>query len=225
MPFPARLRYLLFPVSLFFYSGVPAQPPPKKVAVIAKPTTPAKKTNPKPAVKPASRPSQPNNKPTAPPAPVPAVKLSARESQMVDELNLVRSDPKAYVAIINEFLLTADINKSEKSAANELKKELQALSPLGKLTVNMSMYKDAVDYGKQMLRNNSTEHSDLPYNENLSFGLESVRETVIRLLIDGGIENRGHRKNILNPEINEVAVHEIPGEIAGFQWCFIQEFR
>ena len=76
-----------------------------------------------------------------------------------------------------------------------------------------------------MMANNSTEHSELPYNENLSFGIEDIREVIIDLLIDEGIPGHGHRKNILMKDISMVAVHELPGSVEDYRYCYIQEFR
>lgn len=157
--------------------------------------------------------------------PVAELKMSARENQMVDELNLVRSDPAGYVKYVNEFIKRTNPGKHLVAAANELMDELKHLQPLGALKVSMDMYRDAKGYGLLMMENNSIEHSDLPYDENLSFGIENIREVIIDLLIDEDIPDRGHRRNILKKNISQVAVHELPGTVEDFHYCYIQEFK
>jgi len=157
--------------------------------------------------------------------PAAELKMSTRETQMVEEINLVRSDPAGYVKFIKDFLKTSNAGKHTIAAANELMDELKRLQPLNTLKINMDMYRDAKGYGVSMMQNNSIEHSDLPYNENLSFGIENIREVIIDLLIDDDIPDRGHRRNILKKNISMIAVHELPGTVEDYQHCYIQEFR
>ena len=157
--------------------------------------------------------------------PLAELKMSTRETQMVDEINLVRSDPAGYVKFVKDFLKTSNANKHIVAAANELMDQLKRSQPLNALKINMDMYRDAKGYGVVMMQNNSIEHSDLPYNENLSFGIENIREVVIDLLIDDDIPDRGHRRNILNKNISMIAVHELPGTVEDYAHCYIQEFR
>lgn len=42
--------------------------------------------------------------------------------------------------------------------------------------------------------------------ENISYGLQTPREIVAFLLIDDGVSDRGHRKNLLNGKLNRVGV-------------------
>ena len=184
----------------------------KKPVTKATPVTTANKTIP---VKPVSTKA----------LPVAELKMSAREKQMVDEINLVRADPAGYAKHVKEYLKRSNAGKHTINAANELINELKQLQPLGSLIVNWDMYQQARDYGLVMMENNATDHSDLPYNENLSFGIENIREAVIDLLIDEDIPNRGHRRNILNKKVSYVAVHELPGTVEGFHNCYIQEFK
>jgi|GEM_PF-2400248 len=157
--------------------------------------------------------------------PIVELKMSSRETQMVNEINLVRADPTGYVKFVKDFLKTSKRDKHTIAAANELIDELKRLQPLNPLKINMDMYRDAKGYGVVMMQNNYIEHSDLPYNENLSFGIENVREVVIDLLIDDDIPDRGHRRNILKKNISMVAVHELPGTVDDYHNCYIQEFK
>jgi hypothetical protein len=53
------------------------------------------------------------------------------------------------------------------------------------------------------------------WGENCSYGFEEAISIVIKLLIDEGIEDVGHRKNILNPEFNSVGVAIRPHKTYG----------
>lgn len=46
----------------------------------------------------------------------------------------------------------------------------------------------------------------LHVGENCSYGYETARDIVVSLLIDEGIKDHGHRKNILAPDFNSVGV-------------------
>jgi len=215
---------------LFAQQVKKATSPQKKTVTVVKKTTTTKTTTvtKKPAIaksKTTVVKKTTTVKTTVKTVPVVELKMSARESQMVDEINLVRSDPAGYIKFVKEFLKTAKPGKRTGAAANELMDELKHLQPLGALRINMDMYRDAKAYGVVMMQNNSIEHSDLPYNENMSFGIENIREAVIDLLIDEDIPDRGHRRNILKKNISMVAVYELPGTVEDFHNCYIQEFR
>jgi uncharacterized protein YkwD len=153
------------------------------------------------------------------------LKMTDREKQMVDEINLVRSDPAGYVKYVTEYVKKAGVSKPEKAAGKELVEVLKSMQPLNSLAISPKLYVAAREFGKELLETNTIQHSNLPYAENLSFGIENIREAIIYLLIDHEEENRGHRKNILKKNISLVAVHEIPGKVEDFDFCYIQEFK
>lgn len=175
----------------------------------------------KPAVK--ARPSlQPADKTIT----IADLNMSDNEKRMVDEINLLRTDPKAYVKYVNAYLKKIPSpDKSLKKAAAELISELNSLEPLGRLNISPALYIDARKFGEELIENDVIEHSTLPYAENLIFEHENVRDAVIDLLIDDEVENRGHRKNLLNNRKTLVAVYQIPGKVDGFSFGYIQEFK
>ena len=189
-------------------------------AKVAKPVTTKNAADAKPATV-----VKPVKSPPAKELTIADLNMTSREKQMVDEINLVRSDPAGYIKYVTDYLKKAGVTKSEKAAAKELVEVLKNTQPLNTLTISPKLYVDAREFGKELLETNSIEHSGLPYAENLSFGIENIRDAVINLLIDDEVEGRGHRKNILRKNITLVAVHEIPGRIEDFSFCYIQEFK
>jgi uncharacterized protein YkwD len=60
-------------------------------------------------------------------------------------------------------------------------------------------------------------------NENLVGGPANIRRAVILLLVDDGIEGRGHRKTTLNPDWKYVACHKM-GTIGDMPNCWVQQY-
>ena len=87
------------------------------------------------------------------------------------------------------------------------------------------MYNDAKQYGLLMAKKNIFEHSSLPYFENLSLRYKDIRDAIVDLLIDDGIPDRGHRKNLLSEKIKQVTVFKLPGKVGDIAYCYVQEFK
>ncbi len=155
----------------------------------------------------------------------PVVSLTSRELEMVNEINILRTDPLKYHSYIEVYLQTKKISKEESEAAKEVAAILKTMRPLNALTVNMKMYDDAKQFGLTLIEADELIHSSLPYFENLSLGHKEIKNAILDLLIDEGIPDRGHRKNLLNPNLKQVAVVELPGKINNSRYCYIQEFK
>ncbi len=242
-------KYLLFILILFgikqeLFSQV-KKTPVKKTAVPAKPKTTAITKSPVTKTSPAAKkPAVVNKKPVAITKPtdkkpisivlpnkpvnnseITVVALTSREQEMVNEINTVRSNPARYCAYVDEYLQKYQSDDAARAAAKELVGILKKMKPLPPLTVNTTMYKDAKLYGISMAKRNVFEHSSLPYYENLSLGYKSVRDAVVDLLIDDGIPDRGHRNNLLNEKIRDVAVYEVEGKVQNIGYCYVQVFK
>lgn len=159
------------------------------------------------------------------PIKAPVVTLTSRELEMVNEINILRTDPEKYYSYIQVYLQTKKIGKEEKEAAKEVAAILKKMTPMNALTVNMKMYNDAQEFGLTLIKDDELSHSSLPYFENLSLGHKEIKNAILDLLIDDGIPDRGHRKNLLNPNLKQVAVVELPGKINDIPYCYIQEFK
>jgi uncharacterized protein YkwD len=150
---------------------------------------------------------------------------SARETEMMNEINYVRTNPEEYAQYVSDYLEYWDSDRSEIAAADELVKELRKMKPLDSLKFSQELYDAAVKHGKWMKSKAQFEHSDYDYGENLVAGDSTVRFAMLNLLIDSGVSGRGHRKNILDPEYKHVAVREVPGRVGEWKYVFIQEFE
>lgn len=151
--------------------------------------------------------------------------LTSREQEMINEINNLRTNPAKYCTYVEGYLQKNDVDDEVKVAARELVVILKKMKPLNPLTINPVMYTDAKQYGLLMAKKNVFEHSSLPYFENLSLGYKDVRDAIVDLLIDEGIPDRGHRKNLLNEKIKHVAVYELPGKVQDIAYCYVQEFK
>ena len=212
--------FFLFPV---FTSAQIKKPAVKKPAVKSKP-----KTVSKPPIK-KDKNTVVNkilpSKTIIQPVKVPVVTLTSRELEMINEINILRTDPLKYYSYTEIYLQTKNISKEEKEAVKEVQVILKKMKPLNALTVNMAMYNDAKQFGFTLIKADELMHSSLPYSENLSLGHKEIKDAILDLLIDHGIPDRGHRKNLLNPNFKQLAVVELPGKIDDIPYCYIQEFK
>ena len=179
-------------------------------------------------------------------ADVPAY-LAPNEFAMVQEVNLMRRDPAAYISYVERYIdqvqnssgYDAAYRAEEVATARELIAELEKLQPLSILKPHAGLYQVGVEHGKDIQQQGMIGHrgSDgtMPWdrvrnntdlkdgNENLVGGGETVREQVMILLVDSGIPGRGHRKTLLEPKWTHVACHKI-GEVGGVPNSWIQVF-
>lgn len=169
--------------------------------------------------------------------------MSSVELSMVDEINLLRSNPRGYIKYVKEYVADQKANNGfpiNQPVVDELIRELQQLSTLSHLETLDCIYSAAKNHGNDLLSMGQTDHvgsdGSWPWtrvrrscpdltdgNENLVGGPESVRESVIILLIDDGIPTRGHRKTLLNSDWKYVACHKI-GKVGFMPNCWVQKF-
>ncbi len=154
-------------------------------------------------------------------------KMKDTEKQMVTVLNLVRLYPKKFA---REYL-PAVVKKAEyievSAAYEELVKELLNGEPLEPLSPDDFLSKHAQIHAKDMGRSGQAGHNSSggkTFNmrmapmqkrysgvaENCQYGFKDAAEIVVDLLIDDGIPERGHRRNILDPAFNLIGVSVEP---------------
>ncbi|MDP2335861.1 MAG: CAP domain-containing protein [Bacteroidota bacterium] len=157
-----------------------------------------------------------------------AVYFDELEQQIILELNKVRSNPKRYAEDYLEELRTAFDGKLYIYPGQDPVKSKEGIKPLieciqvlrntppmpilspaeGLAKASKELVKDQQNGGiGHITRNGATPQKriekygewDICSAEDITYGSFEARQIVIALLIDDGVPDRGHRKNILNP--------------------------
>jgi len=151
--------------------------------------------------------------------------LSPLEAEVVDEMNLARTEPQKYAAFVEEYkkyyngnqlmvpgrqgLLTAE----GVAAVDEAINFLRAAKPLPPLDVARGMCLAAKDHALDLAVKGTTGHKgsdgstpnvrlerygrwENVNGENIAYEVTTARHIVIGMIIDDGVANRGHRRNI-----------------------------
>ncbi|MEN8116149.1 MAG: CAP domain-containing protein [Bacteroidota bacterium] len=165
-----------------------------------------------------------------------AAYLSPIEKEIIYEINLFRSNPVKYaneyirplakyyqgnilhypndisiktregvkalyecVKVLNQAgtLPLMQPDKALSNAANDHQRDQAESGKTGHIGTDRSDVKGRIErYGKWKVR----------IAENIAYGNTSARQIVIFLLIDDGVKSRGHRLNLLHPDLNTVGV-------------------
>jgi uncharacterized protein YkwD len=153
-----------------------------------------------------------------------AFSQTQREQEVIDEINLVRTNPQGYIQYIDPFLEYWGSGKEEIAAAEELKKELKNMKPLPAMEFSETLYTSSKKHGEYIRKTKRFEHSDCDCAENIQYGNSDIRYAVLDLLVDGGVASRGHRRNILSPSHKYVGVYEVLGSVEDMPFIFVQQF-
>ncbi|HEY6070310.1 MAG TPA: CAP domain-containing protein, partial [Chthoniobacterales bacterium] len=135
---------------------------------------------------------------------------------VIRELNLARQNPKLYATLVAESRPFHMIEHGK--AVDEAVRFLQKAHPLPALVLSSGMSRAAADHCAEQINGqlghegrNSSHGGDrisrygswsTTWGENISYSRKTAREVVLALIIDDGIRDRGHRKNIFNPKFN-----------------------
>lgn len=155
--------------------------------------------------------------------------LSQLELEILDEMNLARVEPQKYAAFVEDFKkyykgsqLTlpgrtkAIVTFEGIAAVDEAIGYLRAAQPLPPLAVNRGMCQAAKDHANDLALKGVSGHKGSDgsspnarlerygswegvIGENIVYDVSTAREIVIGLIIDDGTQNRGHRRNIFDP--------------------------
>jgi uncharacterized protein YkwD len=164
--------------------------------------------------------------------------MSLEEKEAVYYMNLVRINPPLFA----ETFLTDYLKKNDLKNDKEVKgliKELEKTQKMEILQPYQALTDFARTHAKDMGETGRTGHSSsdgtsfrtriepltqrfTAINENCNYGNDKGIDAVIDLLIDRNVPNLGHRKNILNPEMELVGVAIEPHR----RWRFncVQDF-
>ncbi len=177
--------------------------------------------------------------------------LTDREKAMMKEINLIRSNPTGYVSIVEAYIqkqegeLASVVSgkewiKDHIETCHELIAELKITPRLSILKPHEGIFKAAKLHGEEGKAKGSLNHQgsdgSWPWdrvlrqapelndgNENLVGGPLDIRESIMLLLVDSGIPNRGHRKTLLNPGWLYCACYEI-GQVGNIPNYWVQNY-
>jgi len=157
------------------------------------------------------------------------VYLNQLQKDVIFELNKVRSNPKRFAEEYMEYLRTAFDGKLYTYPGQTTVKSQEGIKPLdeciqflkktepstilnpaeGLARASTELVIDQQKHGGigHIARNGSTPQKriekygdwDICSAEDITYGSFEARQIVIALLIDDGVPDRGHRKNIMNP--------------------------
>jgi uncharacterized protein YkwD len=172
--------------------------------------------------------------------------LSDLENEVLREHNLARTNPGKYATYVAEWLqyyhgkkrtipgrLPIQTTEGKRGVIAAVR-FLEAQDPLPPLRASQGLARAAHDHvedtGKKgwlgHLGSDDSEPADRVnrygtwygrVGENITYGGWDARELVVRLIIDDGIPNRGHRKNVFNPDFTLAGIafghHETYGSM------------
>jgi uncharacterized protein YkwD len=179
-------------------------------------------------------------KQTKPPASKPAANpfeqlMSPRESEILAEINLARTNPAQYLRYLEDFrpyyhgkeIKFSDgqvlVTNEGVSALDEAIGFVRSMKPLSALELRKGMILGAKDHVNDLAKTGQSGHrgsdgsitedrlsrygkwSD-SVGEDIVYQSRKAREDVIALIIDDGVKSRGHRKNIFKSDFHVVGL-------------------
>lgn len=148
---------------------------------------------------------------------------------IVEELNLARSNPSGYADLIEARLKYYEGNVYKEPGKNPVRAYegrkpveeaiaiLRSMQPLHALTLAPDMNHAAQSHADDQGRTGETGHlgsdesdfvervarygqMEFPAGEAISYGPATARDIVVALIVDDGVEDRGHRHTLLDPD-------------------------
>jgi uncharacterized protein YkwD len=161
--------------------------------------------------------------------------LAPLEKQILQEINLARDNPAEYASLLSELkqyyegkLLKKPgkiplVTQEGVDAVDEALDFLRSAHRLPPLSPSRGMSRGAKDHVKDagpkgLIGHQGSDGSDAgervnrygawetQVGENIAYGLDDARDIVMGLIIDDGVPERGHRKNLFNPNYHVAGV-------------------
>lgn len=159
--------------------------------------------------------------------------ISLIEQEILDEINLLRSNPQTYIKILEEMKNGMDKNvvilpngtrwqmSEGVSAINDAINALKTTGKLKPYTFSRGMANAANMQLTDLKENMSLGHRGkdggdvetrlikfgIPgerYSENISYYVKDVRSAILIMIIDDAFKSRNHRKNLLSTQFNQI---------------------
>lgn len=133
---------------------------------------------------------------------------SEAEKAVITEMNYARTKPAEYVTKKLQPLVSQS-SGTYLTALNECISQMNAMTAIGELSYGQGLYVAAKEWVVEQGKGTSVGHqsgwnsrvskhcSYTTAGENIAYGYDSAEAIVIALLVDDGVSDRGHRKNIL----------------------------
>ena len=161
--------------------------------------------------------------------------MSSIVKQVVDEHNLIRTNPQFYIPFIEKemsYLNGSTLEKpgeiplmtnEGKAAYQECIKFLKNQKPLSKLEHNDKLSRASQDHADDIGPRGACSHNGSDGSstsdrieryiqwqnscaENISFGQKTARDVIIQLIVDDGLQNRIHRSNVFSADSKFIGV-------------------
>jgi uncharacterized protein YkwD len=162
--------------------------------------------------------------------------MSQLEKEIIEEMNLARTEPQKYAAFIEEYKKYYDGNRLNipgrkkalvtnegVAAVDEAISFLRAAPPLPAFAVAKGICSAAADHAKDLAGKGITGHRgsdgsmpngrvdrygdwDAAIGETVVYEVSTARLVIISLIIDDGVPNRGHRRNIFDPNYHVTGI-------------------
>lgn len=164
--------------------------------------------------------------------------LTEQEKEIFFYSNLVRLNPQLFEkTILKDYIQQHKVKPTK--YVKSLQKELRKLPPMRILLPRKDLHESAKRHAKDMGRSGKVGHRssrgksfkkrfkklqekyDL-VGENCQYGYKNGIDIVIDLLIDQGVSDLGHRKNILNPEYQYMGTSILSHK--KYRWNAVQNF-
>ena len=144
------------------------------------------------------------------------------QDAFVKEVNLARTNPRAYSRIV-----AANPGPASPRAVAEAVRFLQRAAPLPTLARSPGLTRAAASHVREQGATGAIGHVGAngmrsfqrmsqqgrwidAIGENVDYGSAGARATVVRLIIDEGVRDRGHRRNLFSPAFRVVGIASGP---------------
>jgi uncharacterized protein YkwD len=170
-----------------------------------------------------------------------AAPASALEEEVVREVNALRRSPSAYTRILTEIRTTyrglmrelpgghSLRTREGPAAVDEAIAALRRSAPAPALKPSPALAEAAREFARRQGYLGQIGHERMParatrgfsgWAQNLSYGPPEARTVVAEQVVDDGVPDRGHRRNLLDPRFTHIGVGCAPHRVYG-QVCVI----